>query len=78
MVLDEEWNDMDQKAWVKKYQALPQSNFKWKAFWVNSSTYLMSSGDKAYVSLIDLAGYINYSPSLVAKQFSRVQYVPRT
>jgi hypothetical protein len=25
LVLSEEWNDLDEKAWVKKYQALPQS-----------------------------------------------------
>jgi len=38
----------------------------------------MSCGDKAWVPLIGLTGYINYSPSLVARQFGGVQYVPRT
>ena len=78
LVLTKEWNDLDEKAWVKKYQELPQSNFRWKAPWVNGSSYLMSCGDKAWVPLIGLTGYINYSPSLVARQFGGVQYVPRT
>jgi len=38
----------------------------------------MSCGDKAWVTLIGLTGYINYSPSLVARQFGGVKYVPRT
>jgi hypothetical protein len=31
LVLNEEWNDLDENIWVKKYQALPQSNFRWKS-----------------------------------------------
>jgi hypothetical protein len=31
LVLTEEWNDLDEKAWVEKYRELPQSNFRWKA-----------------------------------------------
>jgi hypothetical protein len=27
LILSEEWNE---KAWVKKYEALPQCNFRWK------------------------------------------------
>jgi hypothetical protein len=38
----------------------------------------MSCGDKAWAPLIGLTGYINYSSSLVARQFEGVQYVPRT
>jgi hypothetical protein len=38
----------------------------------------MGCGDKAWVPLIGLTGYISYSPSLVARQFGGVQYVPRT
>jgi hypothetical protein len=26
---DKEWNDLDEKAWVKKNQALYHSNFRW-------------------------------------------------
>jgi len=47
LVLTEEWSDLDEKAWVKKYQALPQSNFRWKALCVSGSSYLMSCGNKA-------------------------------
>lgn len=46
LVLNEEWNDVDEKVQVKKQQTLSQSNFKWKAHWVSNSTYLMSCGDK--------------------------------
>ena len=78
LVLTKEWSDLDEKAWVRKYQALPQSNFRWRAPWVSGSSYLMGCSDKAWVPLIGLTGYISYSPSLVARQFGGVQYVPRT
>jgi hypothetical protein len=78
LMLAEEWNDLDEKAWVEKYRELPQTNFRWKAPWVSGSSYLMSCGDKAWVPLIGLTGYISYSPSLVARQFGGVQHVPRT
>ena len=68
----------EEKAWVEKYRALPKSNFRWKAPWVNNSAYLMSCGNKAWVLLIGLTGYVSYSPSLVTKQFGGTQYVPRT
>ena len=55
----------EEKAWVEKYRALPKSNFRWKAPWVNNSAYLMSCGNKAWVPLIGLTGYVSYSPSLV-------------
>jgi len=67
LVLTKEWSDLDEKAWVRKYQALPQSNFRWRAPWVSGSSYLMGCGDKAWVPLIGLTGYISYSPSLVAR-----------
>jgi hypothetical protein len=38
----------------------------------------MSCGDKAWVPLIGLTGYISYSPSLVARQLGGIQHVPRT
>ena len=38
----------------------------------------MGCGNKAWVPLVGLTGYISYSPSLVARQFGGVQYVPRT
>ena len=65
LILNKKWNDLDEKAWVKKYQAPFQSNFRWKALWVSSSTYLMSYSDKAWVPLIGLTGYISESPFLV-------------
>jgi len=45
LVLTKEWSDLDEKAWVRKYQALPQSNFRWRAPWVSGSSYLMGSID---------------------------------
>jgi len=44
LVLNEKWNDLYEKTWVKKYEAPLLSNFKWKAPWVSRSTYLMSCG----------------------------------
>jgi hypothetical protein len=63
----EEHNNLDEKAWVKKYQALLHSDFIWKDPRVSSSTHLMSYGDKAWVPLIGLIVYISYSPPLVAR-----------
>jgi len=78
LVLTEEWNGLDEKAWVEKYRELPQTNFRWKAPWVSGSSYLMSCGDKSWVPLIGLTGYISYLPSLVARQLGGIQHVPRT
>jgi hypothetical protein len=49
LILSEKWNDLDEKAWVKKYQVVPQSNFMWKTPWVGNPSYIMSCGDKAWV-----------------------------
>ena len=78
LMLTEEWIGLDEKAWVEKYRELSQTNFRWKAPWVSGSSYLMSCGDKAWVPLICLTGYISYSPSLVVRQFGGIQHVPRT
>ena len=69
LILSEEWNDLDEKVWVKKKNA--KHSFRVilgeKASWLGSPSYLMSCGDKVWVSLIGLTSYINYSPSLVVK-----------
>ena len=78
LVLNEEWKGLDERAWVEKYQAIPGSKFRWKAPWIGKSAYLMSCGDKAWVPLIGLTGYISYCPSLVTRQFGEMQYTPRT
>lgn len=78
LILSEDWKSLDEKAWVEKYQALLQSNFKWKALWVDNSSYLMSCGDKTWVSLIGLISYTIYSPSLVVRQLGGIQQVLRT
>lgn len=78
MILSEEWNKLNQKSWVKNYQALYRSDFMWKALQVCSSSYLMSCGDKTLIPLIGLTGYISYSPSLVAGKFRGIQYMLKT
>ena len=78
LVLSKDWKDLDEKAWVEKYQTLPKSKFRWKAPWVDNSAYLMGCDNKAWVPLIGVTGYISYSRSLVARQFGETQYVPRT
>jgi len=45
---------------------------------VDSLSYLMSCGDKAWVLLIGLTGCISYSPLLVARQFVGIQNIPKT
>lgn len=44
--MDETWNNMYEKAWMKKHAALPQSNFKWKTHWMNNTSCIMSCGSK--------------------------------
>jgi hypothetical protein len=60
LILSEDWKNLDGKAWVEKYQALSQSKFRWKAPWVDNSSYLMSCGDKLWVSVIGITSYISY------------------
>jgi len=47
LIVSEDWSNLDEKAWVKKYQVIPHSNFIWKSHWVGNSSYIMNCGDKA-------------------------------
>jgi hypothetical protein len=76
--MDETWKNWDEKAWIDKYAALPRSNFKWKAPWMNNAICTMSCGSKIWVPLIGVTGYISYAPALVTRQLGGMQYAPRT
>jgi hypothetical protein len=76
--MDETWKNWDEKAWIDKYAALPKSNFKWKAPWMNNAICTMSCGSRIWVPLIGVTGYISYAPALVTRQLGGMQYVPRT
>jgi hypothetical protein len=78
VTMDETWKNWDEKAWIDKYAALPKSNFKWKAPWMNNAICTMSCGSKRWVPLIGVTGYISYAPALVTRQLGGMQYAPRT
>jgi hypothetical protein len=52
---------------------LPQSNFKWKAPWMNNVICTMSCGSKIWVPLINITGCISYAPALVTRQLGGMQ-----
>jgi hypothetical protein len=54
--MEETWRHWDEKAWIRKYAALPQSNFKWKGPWMNNTVCIMSCGSKVWVPLIGVIG----------------------
>jgi hypothetical protein len=76
--MDETWKNWDEKAWIDKYAALPRSNFKCKAPWMNNAICTLSCGSKIWVPLIGVTGYISYAPALVTRQLGGMQYAPRT
>jgi hypothetical protein len=78
IVIDETLKHLDEEAWVEKYAALPQSNFKWKVPWMTDAVCIMSCGSKIWVPLIGVTGYISYTPVLMARQLGGMQYVSRT
>jgi len=78
VTIEETWKNWDKMVWIDKYAALPQSNFKWKAPWMNDPICTMSCGSKTWVPLIGVTRYISYAPALVARQLGGMQYVPRT
>jgi hypothetical protein len=59
---------LDEKVWAEKYMVLPQSNFRWKAPWMNDTICIMSCGNKIWVPLVGVTRYISYEPALVARQ----------
>jgi len=78
MVEEEEWGTLGDQGWMKKLQALPSSNFSWKAPWVKSVDVIVSCGQKCWVPLIGITGYVSYAPALVIRQLGGIQHIPRT
>ena len=77
VTMEETWRHWDEKAWIKNYTALLQSNFKWKALWMNNTVCTMSCGSKVWVPLIGVTGYISYAPTLVTRLLGGMQYTPK-
>ena len=78
MVEEEEWGILGDQGWMKKLQELPSSNFSWKAPWVKSVDVIVSCGQKCWVPLIGITGYVSYAPALVIRQLGGIQHIPRT
>jgi hypothetical protein len=75
---EEEWGILGDQGWMKKLQELPSSNFSWKAPWVKSVDVIVSCGQKCWVPLIGITGYVSYAPALVIRQLGGIQHIPRT
>jgi hypothetical protein len=78
LVEEEEWGSLGDQGWMKKLQELPSSNFSWKAPWVKSVDVLVSCGQKCWVPLVGITGYVSYAPALVIRQLGGIQHIPRT
>ena len=78
LVEEEEWGDLDNQGWVAKLEDLPNSDFKWRAPWVTIVKVLMSYGQRRWVPLVGITGYVSYGPALVVRQLGGMQFVPRT
>jgi len=78
IVEEEEWGGLGDQGWMKKLQELPSSNFSWKAPWVKSVDVIVSCGQKCWVPLIGITGYVSYAPALVIRQLGGIQHIPRT
>nr|XP_034889980.1 uncharacterized protein LOC118030067 [Populus alba] len=78
IVEKEEWGNLGDQGWMKKLQELPNSNFNWKAPWVKSVDVIVSCGQKCWVPLIGITGYVSYAPTLVIRQLGGIQHIPRT
>ncbi|KAL9376375.1 hypothetical protein Peur_030496 [Populus x canadensis] len=63
---------------MEKLQKLPSSSFSWKAPWVKSVDVIVSCGQKCWVPLIGITGYVSYAPALVIRQLGGIQHIPRT
>jgi hypothetical protein len=75
---EEEWGILGDQGWMKKLQELPSSNFSWKAPWVKSVDVIVSCGQKCWVPLIGITGYVSYALALVIRQLGGIQHIPRT
>ena len=78
IVEEEEWGDLDNQGWVEKLKAIPSSGFKWKAPWAKVVNVLMSCGQRCWVPLVGITGYVSYAPALVVRQHGGMQFIPRT
>jgi hypothetical protein len=78
LFVSEEWENFFENDWKVKLQRLPLSIFNWRAPWMRNLASLMSCGEKPWVPLIGVMGYISYVPALVARQHGNIQSVPRT
>jgi len=78
LVEEEEWGDLDNQGWVDKLEGLPNNDFKWRAPWVTTVKVLMSCGQRCWVPLVGITGYVSYAPALVVRQLGGMQFVPRT
>jgi hypothetical protein len=70
--------DLDNQGWVDKLEGLPNSDFKWRAPWVTTVKVLMSCGQRRWVPLVGITGYVSYAPALVVRQLGGMQFVPKT
>ena len=78
LVKKEEWGDLDNQGWVDKLKGLPNSDFKWRAPRVTIVKVLMSCGQRRWVPLIGITGYVSYASALVITQLGGIQFVLRT
>jgi hypothetical protein len=78
LVEEEEWGDLDNQGWVDKLEGLPNSDFKWRAPWVTAVKVIMSCGQRRWVLLVGITGYVSYAHALVLRQLGGMQFVPRT
>ena len=78
IVEEEEWGILGDQGWMEKLQELPSSSFSWKAPWVKSVDVIVSCGQKCWVPLIGITGYVSYAPALVIRQLGGIQHIPRT
>jgi hypothetical protein len=78
LFVSEEWENFFENDWKVKLQRLPLSIFNWRAPWMRNVASLMSCGEKPWVPLIGVMGYISYVPALVSRQHGNIQSVPRT
>jgi len=67
LVEEDEEGDLDNQGWVDKLEGLPNSDFKWRAPWVMTVEVLMSYGQRRWVPLVGITGYVSYAPALVVR-----------
>jgi hypothetical protein len=76
IVEEEELRALDNQGWVGKLEN--NSDFKWRAPWVTTMNVLVSCGQRHWVPLVGITGYVSYAPALVVRQFGGMQFVLRT